>query len=147
MKIISRQFPSASPESDFYVAPLSWPFPSQPGDKIYVRSDLPAENRQGRKPPHPGSARYAILMPVQYAQTVQPLCSVQTFNSEMAWPKLALLYWICRRSDKGRGRARIKAMVVICERGTCPRGTDQTACFGLSEELPSGIGESRSLVF
>jgi hypothetical protein len=31
-------------------------------------------------------------------------------------PKFALLYWICRRSDKGRGRARIKAVLVIRER-------------------------------
>ena len=28
-------------------------------------------------------------------------------------PKLALLYWICQRPDKGRGRGRIKAVVVF----------------------------------
>jgi hypothetical protein len=33
--------------------------------------------------------------------------------------KLALLYWICRRPDKGRGRGRIKAVIVIRERETC----------------------------
>jgi hypothetical protein len=27
-------------------------------------------------------------------------------------PKLASLYWICRRSDKGRGHDRIKAVIV-----------------------------------
>jgi hypothetical protein len=30
---------------------------------------------------------------------------------------LALLYWICRRSDKGRDRGRIQAVLVIRERG------------------------------
>jgi hypothetical protein len=33
--------------------------------------------------------------------------------------KLALLYWICRRSDKGRDRGRIRAVLVIRERETC----------------------------
>jgi hypothetical protein len=35
-------------------------------------------------------------------------------------PKLALLYWICRRSDKGRDRGRIKAVIVIRERESWP---------------------------
>jgi len=47
---------------------------------------------------------------------VQPLRSVQNVELEDAtWPKLALLYWICRRSDKGRGRGRIKAVSVTGE--------------------------------
>ena len=57
---------------------------------------------------------------VQDVQNVQPLRSVQNVElGDAAGPKLALLCWICRRSDKGRGRGRIKAVVVIRERETC----------------------------
>ena len=35
---------------------------------------------------------------------------------DATWPKVALLYWICRRSDKGRDRGRINAVLVIRER-------------------------------
>jgi hypothetical protein len=40
---------------------------------------------------------------------------------DATWPKLALLYWICRRSDKGRDRGRIRAVLVILVRGELPR--------------------------
>jgi hypothetical protein len=72
----------------------------------------------GSKSPHPGSARYSILMPVPNVPAVQPLRSVQNVELvDATWAKLELLYWNHRRSDKGRGRGRIKAVLVIRERG------------------------------
>jgi hypothetical protein len=55
-------------------------------------------------------------------------------------PKLASLYWICRRSDKGRGHDRIKAVIV----NTCSCswfvGAGRTAFSGPSEEPSVAIG-------
>jgi len=76
----------------------------------------------GSKSPHPGSALYSILMPVPIVQwfdrltmagsifrsswaTRRRMRFVQDVNCEGTTRlKLALLYWICRRPDKGRGR-------------------------------------------
>ena len=44
-------------------------------------------------------------MPVPIVPAVQSLRSVQNVElGDAVRPKLALLYWICRRSDKGHGR-------------------------------------------
>jgi len=57
-------------------------------------------------------------MPVPMVPAVQSLRSVQNVElGDVTWPKLALLYWICQRSDKGRDRGRIQAVLVIRERG------------------------------
>ena len=57
-------------------------------------------------------------MPVPMVPAVQSLRSVQNVElGDAAGPKFALLYWICRRSDKGRDRGRIQAVLVIRERG------------------------------
>ena len=72
----------------------------------------------GSKSPYPGSALIQLLMPVPIVPAVQPLRSVQNVElRDGAGLKLGLLYWICRRSDKGRDRGRIKAVIVIRERG------------------------------
>jgi hypothetical protein len=67
-------------------------------------SDLRSGTRQGRSR-HIPDRRYSILMPVPIVPAVQSLRFVQDVElGDATWPKLALLYWICRRSDKGRDR-------------------------------------------
>src|SRR5712692_5624842 len=86
---------------------------------------LCSRNRQGRSR-HIPDRRYSILMPVPIVPAVQSLRFVQDVElGDATWPKLALLYWICRGKHNYRGRTtprvrgRIKAVVVIRERETC----------------------------
>jgi hypothetical protein len=61
-------------------------------------------------------------MPVPIVPAVQSLRFVQDVNcAGTTRPKFALLYWICRRSDKGRVRGRIRAVLVILVRGKLSR--------------------------
>jgi hypothetical protein len=52
------------------------------------------------------------------SELVKGFAPFKTLNSEMQpGQNWRLLYWICRRSDKGRGRARIEAVIVARVRG------------------------------
>jgi len=63
-----------------------------------------------------------ILMPVPIVPAVQSLRFVQDVNcAGTTRRKLALVYWICRRSDKRQERGRKKAMIVIRDRGELSR--------------------------